>query len=61
MACLLLICFFFGLGMRRYLVQYDGLSANRSEWRDHADLISITAISTGRRRRQTVNNYAPVL
>jgi len=44
-----------------YLVQYDGLSASRSEWRSHADLISIHKVSQGRRRRMGVSTYAPML
>jgi hypothetical protein len=27
-----------------YLVQYDGLSASRSEWREHAEVISIDEV-----------------
>jgi hypothetical protein len=28
-----------------YLVQYDGLSASRSEWRPHREIISIDEVS----------------
>eukprot|EP00037_Helgoeca_nana_P013073 m.119838 g.119838 ORF g.119838 m.119838 type:complete len:213 (+) comp21819_c0_seq1:152-790(+) len=32
-----------------YLVQYDGLSASRSEWREHAEVISIDEVISNRR------------
>lgn len=33
----------------QYLVQYDGLSASRSEWRAHREIISIDEVTSNRR------------
>jgi len=44
-----------------YLVRYDGLGANRNEWRQHSELMDIHEASAGRRKRAAVAAFIPSL